>query len=412
LLGLLFVLTCLAATLSVVAVWAHQTVLARDRFVATVERVVTEPEVQAFAADRLASQVVVAADVQGRIAGLLPSEQAVLAVPITSAVERVLEERLANLLASPRAQNAFVTAAGATHRRLMNVLRGDSDFVSIEGTTVSIDLLPIAVEGLGQLQQIGLLPASVTLPDVSDPEARDAAIANLEERLGRDIPDDFALVTVADATRLATAQQLVRAFDLIVIVLVVVTIVLAALTVVLARRRLRMVVALALGFVVALVLARIIVRAILSGVASSAAASGSDDVLRLVIQDLTADLATWTWLLVVLGVVVAITAWALGRPEWLTSGADALASSSRSERFGAWVRDHADGIAWSVAIVLVVAALAVVASPELGILAGIGLVVVAWSGVLGRGAPSGETPSEPEVPAPPGPAEGTSATEA
>jgi hypothetical protein len=386
LLVLLLVLTCLAATLSVVSIWAHQTVLGTDRFVATVERVVQEPEVQAFAADRLARQVVAAADVEGRISGVLPSNQAFLAVPIASAVERVLDERLTDLFARPRAQEALVTAAEATHRRLMSVLRGDSDVVTVEGTTVTIDLLPVAVEGLGQLQQLGLIPASVVLPDVSDPAARDAAIASLEERLGRDIPDDFALVTVADATRLATAQQLVRAFDLVVIVLVVVTVVLAALTVVLARRRLRMVVALALGIVVALILARMIARAIMAGVASSAAASGSGDVLRLVVQDLTQDLATWVWLLVVLGIVVAATAVALGRPDWLTSGAEALALPSRSDRFAAWLRDHADGIGWSVAIVLVVAVLAVVATPELAILAGIGLAVVAWSGVLRRRA--------------------------
>jgi hypothetical protein len=386
LLALLFVLTCLAATLSVVAVWAHQTVLGTDRFVATVERVVQEPEVQAFAADRLARQVVEAADVEGRIAGVLPSNQAFLAVPIASAVERVLDERLTDLFARPRAQEALVTAAGATHRRLMTVLRGDSDVVTVEGTTVTIDLLPIAVEGLAQLQQLGLIPATVTLPDVSDPASRDAAIASLEERLGRDIPDDFALVTVADATRLATAQQLVRAFDLVVIVLVVVTLILAVLTIAFAQRRLRMVIALALGVVVALVLARIIARTVMSGVASSAAAGGSGDVLRLVVQDLTQDLATWTWLLVGLGIVVALAVWALSRPDWLTSGTEALASASRSERSAAWLRDHADGVGWSAAIVLVVAALAVVATPELAILAGIGLAVIAWSGVLRRGS--------------------------
>ena len=59
-----------------------------------------------------------------------------------------------------------------------------------------------------------MLPASVVLPDVSDPAGRDAAIATLESRLGRDLPDDFALIQVADANRLATAQSAVRAFDI------------------------------------------------------------------------------------------------------------------------------------------------------------------------------------------------------
>lgn len=395
LLGLLFVLACLGVTLSIIAVWAHQTVLSTDRFVAVVGRVVEEPEVQAFAADRIARQVVVAGDVEERIAETLPPRQAFLAVPLTSAIERVLEERLTSLFARERAQSAMLTAMGAAHRRMVAVLRGDSDIISVEGTTVTIDLLPLAVGGLAELQSLGVVPATVVLPDVTDTAGRDAVIASLEDRLGRDLPDDFALVSIADATRLAAAQSLVRAFDLVVVALVVVTIALCLATVLLARRRLRMVVALGLGVVVAIILARIIVRTALTGITPSIATGGSGDVLTLLIRDLTSDLATWTWLLVGLGILVAATAAVVSRPTWLTSGAEALtASSSRSERVGAWLRDHADGIGWTAAIILTVVVLTVAVTPEVAILAGIGLVLLAWSGVLRRG-PSTEEPSTP-----------------
>jgi hypothetical protein len=395
LLGLLFVLACLGVTLSVVAVWAHQTVLGTDRFVTVVGRVAEEPEVQAFAADRLARQVVVAADVEGRIAERLPSDQAFLAAPLANAIERILDERLTAFFATERAQSALVTATEAAHRRLVTVLRGDSDIVSVEGTTVTIDLLPLAVGGLAELQSLGVIPATVVLPDVSDQAGRESTVAALEDRLGRDLPEDFGLVSIADANRLAAAQGLVRAFDIVVIVLALVTLALCAATVVLARRRLRMVVALALGVVVAIIVARIIVRTALTGITTSIASGGSGDVLTLVIQDLTTDLATWTWILVALGIVVAVTAAIAGRPAWVTSGADALtASSSRSQRTEAWVRDHVDGIGWTVAIVLAVAVLAVAVTPELAVLVGIGLVLLAWSGLLRRRTPS-DHPTEP-----------------
>ena len=77
LVGLLFVLACISLVLSTVAVWAHQTLLVTDRFVAVTSRVVDEPEVQARRGQRLASEIVIAADVQGRIAGVLPGRSGV-----------------------------------------------------------------------------------------------------------------------------------------------------------------------------------------------------------------------------------------------------------------------------------------------------------------------------------------------
>ena len=45
LVGLLFVLACISLVLSTIAVWAHQTLLVTDRFVAVTSRVVDEPAV-------------------------------------------------------------------------------------------------------------------------------------------------------------------------------------------------------------------------------------------------------------------------------------------------------------------------------------------------------------------------------
>ena len=123
LVGLLFVLACLSVVLGTVAVWAHQTLLVTDQFVAVTSEVVAEPGVQARAAERIASELVTAADVQGRIAGVMPGDQNFLAAPLTAAAEDFLTKRLTTFFATERAQTAFQTAIRFSHEHLVTLLR-------------------------------------------------------------------------------------------------------------------------------------------------------------------------------------------------------------------------------------------------------------------------------------------------
>ena len=125
LVGLLFVLACLSVVLGTVAVWAHQTLLVTDQFVAVTSEVVAEPGVQARAAERIASELVTAADVQGRIAGVMPGDQNFLAAPLTAAAEDFLTKRLTTFFATERAQTAFQTAIRFSHEHLVTLLRNE-----------------------------------------------------------------------------------------------------------------------------------------------------------------------------------------------------------------------------------------------------------------------------------------------
>lgn len=385
LVGLLFVLACLSIALSTVAVWAHQTLLVTDRFAAVTSRVVAEPAVQVAAADRLAAQIVTAADVQGRISGILPDNQKILAVPITTAVEDFIDKKLVTFLATDRAQTAMEAAIRFSHERLVRLLRNDSDFVSVNGTTATIDLLPVAVEGLRALQDSGILPTSVTLPDVTDPAGRDAAIANLESKLGRPLPADFALIPIANATRLANAQQAVHLFDVVTVVLIVLSILLVLATVLLSGRRLRMVALLAVGIVVTLVIARLLVRAAVQGLIASLAA-GDAAAVSVMVPDLLSDLASWTWILVIVGIIAAVLAVLAGRPSWLPSSGESL---------GSWSQAHRDGLAWAVGIGVTTVVVWIAMSPDLAILIAIGLVIVAFT--VGRRRGAGDAPSGGDV---------------
>ena len=115
-----------------------------------------------------------------------------------------------------------------------------------------------------------------------------------------------------------------------------------------------MVVLLAIGSVVALVITRLLVRAALQGAIASLAA-GDVDTVQTMVTDLVSDLASWSWILVILGLIVAVAAVLIGRPDWTRPGVPSpgVASEGR-ETLSAWVREHRDGLSWTVGILLTV----------------------------------------------------------
>jgi hypothetical protein len=392
LVALLLVLTCLALVATTVLVWTHRTLLVTDRFVAVTSRISEDPTVVAAVSDRVATQVVEGLDIEGRVAALLPDQADALAAVLAGRVREEVADRLNGLLSSERAQAAWSAVLRASHERLVPILRGE---VLGSGTdpTVTIDVLPLVAEGIRILQEIGLVPADVQVPDVTDPSEREAAITRLEERLGRDLPPDFALVTITKPGALVTAQRAVRAFDIITIASVVLTVALAILTVVAARSRRRMVVYLGLGAAVSLALASILIAGIERGLVAAVAAENGRAVVQALYRDVTSDLASWVVILAVVGVVVALIAYLLGRPAWLSSGAEAVGvaggtgapaeasgetGSGAGASVGGWLGDNLVGLAAFIGLALAVVALWSFIGPGVAILAGVAAVGI-WA---------------------------------
>ena len=86
---------------------------------------------------------------------------------------------------------------------------------------------------------MGLIPSDVQLPDLTSPEAPEVLAQRLQTALGVTLPPDFGTIRLMPFERLATALTIVRAFDVVVIVLIVLSIVLVALTLWLASNRRR-----------------------------------------------------------------------------------------------------------------------------------------------------------------------------
>ena len=327
------VLACLTIMLSTVAVWTHQVALNTDRFTAVVADVAGDPALIPPISDRVSTQVVEALDIQARIADTLPGPSKVLAPAITNAVREAIDKRLQVALANPQVQQALLKAISFTHERVVRLLRDQGTATDVIDGYVYLNVFPIVGTALTELQSMGLIPAGVTLPDLTSPDAPDALASRLEAALGITLPPDFGTIKLMPADRLVTARTVVKAFDIIVVVLIVVSILLVLLALWFATDRRGMFLALAIGTVIAFLFARLAMNGARDFLISGIQDGDLRGAVRAVADATLADLRSLTSLVVIAAIILAIVAYVSGRPAWLvrlTSRASGAASGAAS----------------------------------------------------------------------------------
>jgi hypothetical protein len=323
--GIALVLACLTILLATVGVWAHQVAFNTDRFTSLVGNAVDNPALIAPVSAAISTQVVDALGVQDRIANRLPDVAKSLAPALTVAISDGIAARLQVALARPQIQAALLKMVSFTHARIMNLLRDNPDAVSVVNGYVTVDVFPVVQAALTELQSIGLLPDGVQIPDLSTGEAPSALVQRLSTALGVTLPADFGTIQLMPADRLLAARTAVRAFDIIVVLLVVLSVVLVALAIWLARDRRRMVVYLALGTLIAFILGRFAIDALTDALISGIQNQGLAGGVRSVVEATVDNLRSVTIVIVVATAIVAVVAYLWGRPRWLvalTSGKD------------------------------------------------------------------------------------------
>jgi hypothetical protein len=299
LVAVLGILACLAITISATTLWVHQTALNTDRYVSVVSRVASDPaviqEVSTNLADRVTDRIV---------------DNVELPPVVVPLLESWLQEQIASFMASEAFADGWTAANRAAHSTLVRILRSEA-ILGEEPVTISVaELLVIAID---RLQEAGVIPADVELPDPSDSEAVEAIRQILAERLDIDLPPGFGEITLVRSERLEAARQLVRVFDIVTVVSVLVAIALVALTIYLARNRLRAVLLLGLGAAVALLAAIAATGAISSTVAGALAEAGVRGTLGAMLNALLADLAAALVIVLVFGAVTVLAVLYLGR---------------------------------------------------------------------------------------------------
>jgi hypothetical protein len=325
-----------------------------------VSTVSSDPAVIDLISARVATGVVTAVDVQGRLGQVLPGPAAIIAAPIADQIEQKLEAVVGNVLVSPQFQTVWVDANRALHQKVVAFLRGDTTVLQTRDGVVYLDVYPLIDAVLRQLQQTGIIPADAELPDVSGFSLGTPGRALLERTLGITLPEDFAAIPLFEAAGLEKAQGIVQAFDVITVGSVILTILLMLGAILLALRRRRMVMAVGLGAVAALMLLGIIIRLakdlVVSNFADPQGAAAVAAIFTAVITDLR---STLIWVAIA-GIIVVVVAYLLGRPSWFE-----LASTD--DRTG-WASEHMGGIRGAIVAVVVFVLIAFIVDLALAIL--------------------------------------------
>ena len=112
----------------------------------------------------------------------------------------------------------------------MRLLRDEAENVNVVNGYVTLDVFPIVGKALEQLQAAGIIPPEVVLPDRSQPVEPGPLAQRLGTALGVTLPEDFGTIQLMPADNQLAARQAVKAFDVIVVLLVILSVVLLALS--------------------------------------------------------------------------------------------------------------------------------------------------------------------------------------
>ena len=385
--ALFWLLACLAILVGGVTFWAHQTVLTANGWGTIVAGVASDPEVIAATSERIVERVSESLDISGKVAEVLPGDMSLLSGAITRIVQQRVAEGLATVAATEPFQDAFVALNERAHDAAMKVIRGgDSEVLTSSEGAITLNVFPLIGGALTGLQEAGIIPAEVQLPDLTNVEPDPDRLAKLEGVLGRDLPDDIGTITLVQSDRLATVQQAVRAFDIITVVVLLLAVLFVALALWLSRRRLRMVVWLAIGAIVALLLGRFVTRLVIEDVTGTLR-DGQNGAAVIGVVDSSVDSLLWfTFLLIVVAVAVAVVAVLLERRAAI---AEVVAEPDGVRE---WLRSRSRAIAYVGIGLVAFVVLWNLGGPDITFLAAalIGLVLIAVAVIGGREPGTGE----------------------
>jgi hypothetical protein len=215
-----------------------------------------------------------------------------------------------------------------THEQVVRLLRGQTDVIAVVDGYLTLNVFPVVGAALTELQAMGIIPAGVQLPDLSAPEAPDVLAQRLETTLGVTLPPDFGTIQLMPADRLVLAQTVVRAFDLVVILLVVLSLILVAIALWLARDRRRMLIYLAIGTIIAFLIARLAIRSVENVIVGGIADGDVAGAVRALLDATLEDLRSLTLIILVATAIVAIAAYIWGRPTWVMKTASSVGDAA------------------------------------------------------------------------------------
>ncbi len=211
----LVVVFALTFVASGVGIWLHRNTLNDDVWSERVVPLGQDPEVQKALAAWTTAELMKVVDPKALFQEALPERAQILAVPLTSAVEGFVSDKVLEFYQSEAFEKIWTVAATRAHDAAIRTLRGDQPAVTADSDKVTINFIPLINAVLAEIlkEAPGLVGSDVKLPTVTVDDVPTAAREKLGEALGVDLGPNFGTFTVYDGGKLSTAQQAVRIFD-------------------------------------------------------------------------------------------------------------------------------------------------------------------------------------------------------
>jgi len=165
---ILTIIAALCLTLAVPAVWARNQVLNTDRYVATMQPLASNADVQASVEAAVNREIAARVDIPALVGETLPPELARLKAPIESAVSGLIGTVVHKAVTSDAFVSLWTNVNRSAHASLVGILTGQTEgqVVTASGNTLSLDLGPIVEQVKTRLVAAGLGVAA-SIPTVN-----------------------------------------------------------------------------------------------------------------------------------------------------------------------------------------------------------------------------------------------------
>jgi hypothetical protein len=391
---------------SVIGFWARDTVFDETEVAGAVESAIEAPAVTDALAARLTESVMSAVDLETRLNNILPPALQRITPAIVGGVEQRIEDRLSNRLADPDTRDTLISIFERSYGAFLDVMKGDglADGVTVEHGEVTVNFLPLVADGLQTLQGFGLLD-DATIPELTRDGEAAQQISQLEDGLGRDLPDDFGQIVVYRSDSLAAkgetlqrAQQLVVVLQRGFVLILIVTAVAIAGTVLVARNRLRAALGLLLGAAATFVVVRAVVNEVLDKIPSVARTPAGQAALAAAMTALADSLVKALGVLAVLFLFGAIVVYVLDADSALRRRMAIRAGSpSLRDAIAAYRVPVALVSAGAALLVIMIAGFSVLSLIVALLLAVLAMFALWVPDQLGADAPPAEPPAAPSA---------------
>ncbi len=254
----LVVVFAILLPVTILTTWAHRTVANTDAYVATMAPIAASPAVQAAVSAEITNEIYAALNPPQAIASALPPKAAHLAGPLSAGIKGYLQDAVNKILASPKFQQLWTAANRFADAQLVSVLEGNTKALQTTNGQVVLNLVPVLNEALKgvQAQASGLFGKNITLPTITTSTIPAADCQKIAAAIGHPLPPTCGQIPLFPAKDLTGAQHAYRAFNGIVLVLLILTplVFIAALWA--STRRRRTLLQLTIGDMLGLIVAR------------------------------------------------------------------------------------------------------------------------------------------------------------